>query len=41
MLKEHFGEEIVETHCVRHFIMLMIAKKLMQQLLKLCDILLS
>jgi len=38
MLKEHFGEEIVEMHCVGHFIVLMITKKLMQQLLKLCDV---
>ncbi len=39
MLKEHFGKEIVEMHCVGYFIMLMITKKLMQQLLKLCDVL--
>jgi hypothetical protein len=30
MLKEHFGEEIVETRCVRHFIVLEITNKLMQ-----------
>jgi len=30
MLKEHFEKEIVETHCVRHFIVLMITNKLMQ-----------
>jgi hypothetical protein len=26
---EYFGEEIVEMHCVGHFIVLMITKKLM------------
>ncbi len=29
MHKEHFGKEIVEMHCVGHFIVLMITKKLM------------
>jgi hypothetical protein len=29
MHKEHFGEEIIEMHCVGHFIVLMITKKLM------------
>jgi len=38
MFKEHFGKEIVEMHYVEHFIMLMITKKLMQQLFKLCDV---
>jgi len=30
MCKEYFGEEIIEIHCVGHFIVLMITKKLMQ-----------
>jgi hypothetical protein len=38
MLNEHFGKEIVETHCCGHFIVLMITKKLMQQLLKICGV---
>ncbi len=28
MKKDYFGNQIVEMHCVKHFIMLMITKKL-------------
>jgi hypothetical protein len=30
MHKEYLGNKIIETHCVGHFIVLMITKKLMQ-----------
>jgi hypothetical protein len=36
MHKKHFGEEIAKMHGVGHFVVLMITKKLMSQLLKLC-----
>jgi hypothetical protein len=38
MLEKHFGEEIIEMHFVEHFNVLKITKKLMQQVLKLCNV---
>jgi hypothetical protein len=39
MHKKYFGKEEAKMHCVGHFIVLMITKKLMYQLLKLCIVL--